>query len=606
MRKRYEAALALLPRLQLRPGVALREALAEGYGRRELGRDVLAGLVVGLVALPLAMALGINSGVAPQNGIYTAIVAGLIIAILGGSRVQVSGPTAAFVVILAPIAGTYGLAGLAVATVMAGVMLIVMGLARMGRLVQFIPYPVTTGFTSGIAVVIASLQLKDVLGLELKNPDHFVERIRTVAASAGQARWPDALVAGFTLAILLLWPRLSRRIPAPLVALSAAGLLAYGLAQVIDGFHVATIASRFSYTVDGVTHAGIPPLPPLPVIPWHQPGAGGEPLVLSWTMVRALVGPAFAIALLGAIESLLCAVVADGMASTRHDPDAELVAQGVGNVVAPFFGGIAATGAIARTATNVRAGARSPVAAVVHALFVLVGVLSLAPLLDHLPVAAMGALLLVVAWNMSEAKHFGHMLRVAPKSDVTVLLTCFVLTVVFDMTVSVTVGVVLAALLFMRRMADLTEARLVAPEHDSATGASHRSPLPRGVMHYQIAGPLFFGATQKAISAFEQVNGRAQVLILDMHAVPTMDMTGLVALESALQRLRKDKIAVVIAGVQVQPRQVLERGNLVATPGALQYAADLDEALAMASGMVRSSAERPVASAGDDKEHDAS
>jgi SulP family sulfate permease len=282
--------------------------------------------------------------------------------------------------------------------------------------------------------------------------------------------------------------------------------------------------------------------------------------------------------MLGAIESLLCAVVADGMAGTRHDSDAELLAQGVGNVVAPFFGGIAATGAIARTAANIRAGGRTPVASIVHAIFVLVGVVALAPLLGRLPMASMGALLFIVAWNMSEVKHFMHTVRVAPKSDVIVLLTCFSLTVIFDMTVSVTVGVVLAALLFMRRMADISQARLVGPEHERVKG------LPPGVMVYEIAGPLFFGATQKAFSVFDQVAGRAKVVILDMSSVPVMDMTGLVALESALSRLRRDKIRVIIAGVQAQPREVLAKGGITEDPDRLRFAPSVDEAVGVVKG----------------------
>src|SRR5262245_32932960 len=291
--------------------------------------------------------------------------------------------------------------------------------------------------------------------------------------------------------MLLLWPRLTKRVPAPLVALGVAAAATWALGRVVPGFRVDTIASRFSYEIDGVVRQGIPRLPPLPLVPWQLPGGDGQPLSISLEMVRELAPSAFAIAMLGAIESLLSAVVADGMAGTKSDPDAELVAQGVGNLVAPFFGGIAATGAIARTATNVRAGAISPIASAVHSLFLLLAVLALAPLVGYLPMPALAALLLVVAWNMSEVKHFAHVIRVAPKSDALVLVACFSLTVLFDMVVAVSAGVMLAALLFMRRMAEITGANLA--EHDPLL----REPLPKGVVLYQIAGPLFFGAAQK-------------------------------------------------------------------------------------------------------------
>jgi len=442
---------------------ALRRVRAQGYGVADLRADLLAGVVVGIVALPLSMALAIASGVPPQHGLYTAIVAGGLIALLGGSKVQVSGPTAAFVVILAPISARYGLGGLAVATLLAGLLLAAMGLARFGRLVEFVPYPVTTGFTAGIAVVIGVLQLRDFLGLEVAAmPPHFVDRAIALAAALPSVRWSEAAVGIVTLAVLVGWPSLSRRVPAPLVALGIGTGLALALDRWVPGTEVATIASRFAYAIDGVTRPGIPQLPPLPALPWQLPGGDGAPLGLSLGLLRELVPSAFAIAMLGAIESLLSAVVADGMTGKKHDPDAELLAQGIGNVVAPFFGGIAATGAIARTATNVRAGARSPLAAVFHALFVLGAVVALAPLLGYLPMAALAALLLQVAWRMAEAKHVAHMLRVAPRSDILVLVSCLGLTVLFDMVVAVTVGIVFAALLFMKRMAEVSRAELVS------------------------------------------------------------------------------------------------------------------------------------------------
>jgi SulP family sulfate permease len=557
-RTRYRSLETAIP-LSALPAAALRAVLREGYTRSDFRSDALAGLVVGVIALPLAMALAIAVGVPPQHGLYTAIIAGLIVAGLGGSRTQVSGPTAAFVVILAPIYSKFGMAGLLVSGIMGGVMLIGMGLGRLGRMIQFIPHPVTTGFTAGIATVIAGLQLKDVFGLQLtSNPDHFLERIVAMTQARGTASLSEALIAFSTLATLVFLPRVYRRVPAPLIALPLSALLSIALSHLFPQFHVATIASRFHTLVDGHAIAGIPQLPPQPLWPWAAAGPGGHPFVLTLETLRALLSGAFAIAMLGAIESLLSAVVADGMARTRHDPDAELLALGVANVVVPFFGGIPATGAIARTATNIRSGARSPIAAMIHAITVLAAVLALAPLMGYLPMAALAALLLLVAWNMSEAKHLVHTLRVAPKSDVAVLLTCYGLTVAFDMVIGVAVGMVLASFLFMRRMAEVTQTRLTTDaEHPDLPG-----PLPRGVAVYEISGPLFFGAAQKAMAALNVIGERAKVIILLMDGVQAMDATGLVALESALDELTKEKCVAILSSVRPQPMALLKKAHV--------------------------------------------
>jgi SulP family sulfate permease len=438
---------------------------------------------------------------------------------------------------------------------------------------------VTTGFTAGIGVVIATLQLKDFLGLRVeKMPEHYFDRVHALALAAPTARLPDLAIGAGTLAILLLWPRVTKRVPAPLVALIAATVAAWALGRVIPGFRVDTIGSRFSYVSDGVTHPGIPRLPPLPGLPWSMPGPGGAaPIGLSFEMVRALVPSAFAIAMLGAIESLLSAVVADGMAGTKHDPDGELVAQGIGNMIAPFFGGFAATGAIARTATNIRSGAQSPVAAMVHAAFVLTAVLVLAPVLAYLPMASLAALLLLVAYNMSEIKHFIHVIRVAPKSDVFVQITCFSLTVAFDMVVSVTAGVLLAALLFMRRMAEISGSKLVSEGHPAL-----RDPLPPGVVLYDIAGPLFFGAAQAAMSALDHIGKGTRVVILDLEDVPAMDATGLVNLESALARLQRDRAYVILVGVQPQPAKVLQKAGIEEDAERLALRPTVEDAVALA------------------------
>jgi SulP family sulfate permease len=572
------------------PGIplasALRQSIREGYSWPDLRADALAGLVVGVVALPLSMALAVASGVPPQHGLYTALVAGGLIALLGGSRVQVSGPTAAFVVMLAPVSARFGLQGLLLASLMAGVLLVVMGLARMGRFIEFVPYPVTTGFTAGIAVVIATLQAKDFLGLQVAgNPEHYLDRVWALAQALPTASPWDAAIGAFTLALLLVWPRLTSKAPAPLVALAAAGLVAAFCAAYVPGFDVATIGSRFQTVgVDGRTVTGIPRQLPSFAWPWALPAAGDATPALGFALVRALMGPAFAIAMLGAIESLLSAVVADGMTGRKHDPDAELVAQGVGNIVAPFFGGFAATGALARTATNVRAGARSPLASVVHALSILAALLLLAPLLGYLPMASLAALLLLVAWHMSERKHVRYVLQRAPRADVLVLLACFALTVLFDMVVAVTAGLVLSSLLFIRRMAEVSGVTLVGDQHPDLD-----EPLPRGVVLYDVAGPLFFGAAQRALSALEAVEKRGvQAVVLDVADVPAIDATGLVNLESLIARLNGHGVKVILGGVQEQPLRAFARAGWRNRKGRLRIFREVDRAIANARAFAAS------------------
>ena len=478
--------------------------------------------------------------------------------------------------ILAPIAAQHGLGGLVLASLMAGAILLALGVGKLGRLIEFVPYPVTTGFTAGIAIVIATLQVKDLLGLEVESlPGHFLTRVAALARALPTFRPGDVIVGAGTLALLVHWPRLLRAVPAPLAALTLGSLLAWGLGAAVPELAVATIGSRFQYAVDGVTRSGIPPLPPLPVVPWHLPGADGAPLEVSLALVQALVPAAFAIAMLGAIESLLSAVVADGLAGTKHDPDGELVGQGLGNLVAPFFRGIAATGAIARTATNIRSGARTPFAAFFHSLFILLVVVALAPLLGFLPMASLPALLLTVAWRMSEYRHVARVTRRGPRSDVVGLWVCLLLTVVFDMVIAVSVGIVLAALLFMRRMAEVSEVRLVGEAHPHPSG-----PLPSGMILYEVAGPLFFGAAQRAVNTLERAGQSARAIVLDLEAVPALDATGLVSLESALNRLLERGTFVAIGGVQKQPLRVLLQGGLRNRPGRLVIRRSLDQAIA--------------------------
>ncbi|SFA66754.1 C4-dicarboxylic acid transporter DauA [Metapseudomonas otitidis] len=555
---------------------ALRQTLRAGYSWKSLRGDLGAGVTVGIIAIPLAMALAIAVGVAPQHGLYTVLVAAPLIALTGGSRFNISGPTAAFVVILLPITQQYGLGGLLLCTLMAGLILLAMGLGRLGRLIQFIPYPVILGFTAGIGIVIATLQVKDLFGLSLPHtPQHYLEQVELLALALPGAHLGDTLVAMVCLAVLLVWPRFVPKVPGHLVALAVGALL--GLLLEALGLPVATLGERFSYTLDGVSHPGIPPFLPDFAWPWNLPGADGQPLRLSFELIRQLLAPAFAIAMLGAIESLLCAVVADGMAGTRHDPNAELVGQGLGNLVAPLFGGITATAAIARTAANVRAGAFSPLAAIIHAGVVLTAMLLLAPLFSYLPMAALAALLVMVAWNMSEARHVLHTLRIAPRNDVVVLLVCLVLTVLFDMVLAVGVGLLLAAGLFIKRMSELTDTQPMPGHAQRALGE-----LPASVVPYVISGPLFFGAADKALSVLRMLNPQVRVVVVEISAVPLLDMTALAALESLLEDYRRQGIGLVLVGTTPRVRLKLRRAGIRREEGRLAYVQTLEQARAKA------------------------
>ena len=555
---------------------AWRQVLAAGYSLQALRGDLAAGLTVGIIAIPLAMALAIAVGVAPQHGLYTVLVAAPLIALCGGSRFNISGPTAAFVVILLPITQQFGLGGLLLCSMLAGLILIALGLLRAGRLIEFVPYPVTLGFTAGIGIVIAVLQIKDLLGLRLDGaPQHFLDQLALLGQALPDFRPGDALTAAVSLATLLLWPRLVPRVPGHLVAL-AVGVLAALLLEAA-GLPVATLGERFSYSLDGVSQPGIPPFLPAFAWPWQLPGPDGQPLVLSFELIRQLLAPAFAIAMLGAIESLLCAVVADGMTGSKHDPNGELLGQGLGNLVAPLFGGITATAAIARSAANVRAGAYSPLAAIVHAGVVLLAMLLLAPLFSYLPMASLAALLLVVAWNMSEPHHVLHTLRIAPRSDVLVLLTCLALTVLFDMVLAVGVGLLLAAGLFIKRMSELTDAQPLPRQQLALLGE-----LPDGVLAYSIRGPLFFGAAEKALSVLRRFNPGVKVVVVEMSAVPLLDMTALAALENVLRDYRQQGVGLVLSGASANLRLKLRRAGIRHEPGGLAFARDLAQARAKA------------------------
>ncbi|MGB5540629.1 MAG: C4-dicarboxylic acid transporter DauA [Gammaproteobacteria bacterium] len=560
---------------------ALSESLKTERSLASIRSNILAGLTVGVIALPLSMALAIAVGVPPQHGLYTAMIAGIVSALTGGSQVNVTGPTAAFVVVLLPIVHQYGLGGLLVSGFLAGIILVLMGLARFGRLIEVVPYPVIIGFTAGIGVVIATLQLKDFLGLDIPPLDgHFVDKLVLIVQSLPTFNWQELLVSSVTLTVLLLWPRLGSRIPGHLVALLAGTLSAWLLGRLGSDYAVATIGSRFHYDIHGIAGSGIPPLLPTFEWPWNLPGADGRPVGFSFALTNTLLASAITIAMLGALESMLCAVVADGLSGKKHKPNDELIGQGIGNMVAALFGGIPATAAIARTAANVRAGGSSPLAAVVHGLFIFAAIIFLAPLLAFIPMASMAALLLMVAWNMSEARHFVRVIRIAPRDDIVALLTCFSLTIVFDMTIAVAVGMGLASVLFIRRSISLTESRLVT------SGYGHDIELPAEIAVYDINGPLFFGSAQKAIRSVAAATPNIKVVILDMSEVTMIDMSAIVAMESIVDYLKKKGIGLVINNLQ--PRMILKlrRAGVRTKPGFLRFSRHIREAAAKARGML--------------------
>lgn len=560
---------------------ALRESFKAGYSLSSLRGDLTAGLTVGIIAIPLAMALAIAVGAPPQYGLYTTLIAGSLIALTGGSRFNVSGPTAAFVVILLPITQNFGLGGLLLCTLMAGAILIVMAFLRAGALLQYIPYPVILGFTAGIGIVIATLQIPDALGLgELTSANNYIERVQAIVGGLSSISLGDTLVAALTLSTLIIWPKLFPKIPGHLIALTLGTLL--GLVLVRSGIDVSVLGDRFSYEVEGISHPGIPPFLPDFIWPWLLPGPGGQPLVISFELFRQLLAPAFAIAMLGAIESLLCAVIADGMAGTRHDPNGELLGQGIGNLVAPLFGGITATAAIARSAANVRAGAVSPVAAITHAGVVLLAILVLSPIFTHLPMAALAAMLLIVAWNMSEPGHVVKTLRIAPLNDVLVLLTCLVLTVLFDMVLAVGVGLLLAAGLFIKSMSDWTDtARLDRKQ------ISELQELPESVMLYAINGPLFFAAAEKALSTLRRFTPDLQLVIIDLRAVPMLDMTALAALSGVIDDYHTQGIGIIFMGASSRVRRKMRRAGIRVQKNMLANAATPGQARDRALGWLR-------------------
>lgn len=531
-------------------------AIVEAYRaqlltRRFLTSNLIAGLIVGIVALPLAMAFAIASGAKPEQGIYSAIIAGLSVSLFGGSRIQIAGPTGAFIVILAGITAKHGIDGLLVATLMAGVMLILLGAAKFGGVIRFIPDPVIVGFTAGIGVIIWVGQWRDFFGLPKPAGEQFYAKLFQLLLSLPHLHPATTALAALSLAITILAPKIGllRRIPGPLLAM----LVATGLQSVFHFEAVATIGSAFGGIPVGLPNLSIPSI--------------------SFDRMMLLLPSAFTIAMLGAIESLLSAVVADGMAGTHHDSNQELIGQGIANVIAPLFGGIAATGAIARTATNFRNGANSPLAGIVHATTLVLVLLIAAPLAARIPLCSLAAILFFVAWNMSDLKRFSRMLRTAPRADVYILLITFTLTIFTDLVVAVNIGVILSMLHFLRRMSSSVE---VVAQSDRQLG----SPLPDGVLVYAVEGPLFFGAVENFERALVHTHTDPRCVIIRLSRVPFMDITGIQALELTVQNLERRGVKVLMCEANDLVLGKLKRAELIPEAESTRYFADLDGAVA--------------------------
>lgn len=530
--------------------------LREGYGLDDLRHDLVAGLTVAVVALPLAMALAIASGTEPEKGLHTAIVAGLLISVLGGSRVQIGGPTAAFIPVVFVVIQKFGYGGLILCTLLAGLMLIAAGLLRLGTLMRYMPQPVITGFTAGIAVSIVLSQVKDLFGLKMGAvPAEFFQRLAAFAQHIGSFSWAALAIAALGLIVIFGLRRWKPTWPAFLIALLLCTLLSFGFALPAE-----TIATRF-----GSIPAQLP-IFDFPHIPFER--------------TLELLPSSFTIAFLAGVESLLSAVVADGMTGRRHRSNTELIAQGAANCGSALFGGLPATGAIARTATNIRAGARSPFAGIFHAGFLLAFMLLLAPLMRYVPLAALAAVLLVVAWNMAEIENFRHLLH-GPVGDRVVLLLTFALTVMFDLTVAIEVGVVLAALLFMHRMSTVVEMESSVPAPDD--DESQRARLPPGVEAYRIAGPLFFAVANRLDAALDAYAQPPRVFILRLRLVPMIDASGAAAIRQLVERCARKGTQVILSGLQPQPLEVLAQMDVRPREGKLHFAADYDAAVALAA-----------------------
>lgn len=536
--------------------------LREGYSLKQFKGDLLGGLTVGIVALPLSIALAIASGVKPEQGLYTAIFAGFVIAVLGGSRAQISGPTGAFIVIVYGIVQKYGYDGLVVATLIAGVLLVIMGLARMGAFLKFVPYPVVVGFTSGIALIIASSQVGDFLGLKIeKVPADFVEKwieyVRHMAAID-----PYTIAVGVaSLLIIILWPKITHRVPGPLIAILLVTFF-------VQYFHIPvdTIASRFG---------GVPNTLPSPHFP-----------AVTWQMVQQMFSPALTIAILAGLESLLAAVVADGMMGTRHRSNMELIAQGAGNIVSVIFGGVPATGAIARTATNIKSGGTTPISSIIHCVFLLLVLLFIGKWAAMIPMATLAAILLVVAYNMSEWREFSHLLK-SPRGDVAVLVATFLLTVFIELTVAIQVGILLAAFLFLQKMSKETHVDVITEnlkdDEEFQTRDMTGIQIPAGVEVFEIYGSLFFGAVRQFKESIRVVATKPKVLILRMRQVPTIDASGVHVLEELADEAHQNGQIIIFSAVSRSVYRVMRKSGFVEKVGRKNFAADIFAAIKIAA-----------------------
>ncbi len=543
----------------------------KNYNRQTLMSDLMAGVIVGIVALPLAIAFGIASGVSPEKGIITAIVAGLAISLFGGSKVQIGGPTGAFIVIVAGIINQYGIQGLTIATLMAGVFLIGFGLLRLGTIIKYIPYPIIVGFTSGIAVTIFTTQVKDLLGMQMSSvPSDFIEKWIAYFQDLGHIDWWSAAIGLASVAIISVTPKLSRRVPGSLIAIIVMTVTALLLKQYAGVTSIETIGDRFS----------IQSQLPSAVVP-----------ELSWETVKGLVAPAMTIAILGAIESLLSATVADGVIGDHHNSNTELIGQGVANILSPLFGGIPATGAIARTMTNINNGGRTPIAGIIHAVVLLLIFLFLMPLAQYIPMACLAGVLVVVSYGMSGWRSFLALTR-NPKSDVTVLVVTFLLTIIFDLTVAIEVGIICACLLFMKRMSETTDVRAVYDEidlnedADMQAGNLEHLTIPKGVEVYEINGPYFFGAGNRFEDIMGRYGNRPKVRIIRMRKVPFIDSTGLHNLENLCLMSQKEGITIVLSGVVPKVETVLKRNHFDQLLGEENICNHIDLALARAREIV--------------------
>jgi SulP family sulfate permease len=546
--------------LTFRPALS---ASLNTYTKADFLKDLGSGVTVGIIALPLAIGFAIASGVSPQQGLWTAIIAGAVVASLGGTKFQIAGPTGAFVPVLAAIVAQHGYAGLATATLMAGVMLVLMGVFKLGALLKFIPYPVTAGFTTGIATIIFIGQLNEGMGLGLKMPEHVPQQIFAIFTHLAALNWYAVALCALTIGIIYGLPRVTKKVPPSIVAVVICTSLA-----VFFHWPVSTVVSKF-----GAIPAGLPGL--------HFPN-------LSLEVMRDLMGAAFTIAALGSIESLLSASVADGMADTRHDSNQELIGQGVANILSPLVGGIAATGAIARTAANIRSGARSPVSAIVHSCVLLLVALVAAQYAGYIPLSALCGVLITVAIRMAEWEDFPSLWR-GHRTDFFVMVAAFTLTVVFDLTIGVAAGLLMAFVMFVRRMEEISHVQLLTPENDPETEGSFSlrgKTVPPGVVLFRFHGPLFFAAADKLDHALRGSGGRPRVVIFRMRYVPSIDSTGVQAFESAVEKLQHDKVIVLVSGIQPQPMSALFKNGVVDMIGIENFCGNIDEALRKAGEIV--------------------